>query len=97
MTDTIKQRFEEHGQGHVFKYWEQLNDEERSSLLEQAEEIDLEELDELVSTLVKGDGSHGEMDFSALKPAPYESLPADVSADAHWQEAKRIEIGRAHV
>ena len=88
--DTVKQRFEANGQGHVFKYWDELNEESRSSLLEQAEEIDLEELDQLVATLVKGDGGHGEVDFSALTPAPYESLPADVSQDANWQEAKKV-------
>ena len=88
--DTIKQRFEANGQGQVFKYWEELGEEAKASLLEQAEEIDLEELDHLVATLVKGDGSHGEMDFSALTPAPYEKLPADVSQDANWQEAKKV-------
>ena len=39
----------------MFAFWGELDDRERTSLLEQAEEIDLAELDYLFANLVKGD------------------------------------------
>ena len=50
-----REAFEIGGQGHVFAFWGELDYFERTSLLEQAEEIDLAELDSLVANLVKGD------------------------------------------
>ena len=52
-----REAFEIGGQGHVFAFWNELDDREKSSLLGQAEEIDLAELDTLVANLVKGDNS----------------------------------------
>ena len=86
----IRNRFEQHGQGHVFEYWDSLDENERAGLVEQAEEIDLDELDRLIRTLVKSDGAHSDTNYDALEPAPYEKAPSDRSADARWQEAKRI-------
>ena len=37
-----KERFEQKGQGHVFQYWESLDEEEKRVLQEQADEIDLD-------------------------------------------------------
>ncbi|MCH6257758.1 UDPGP type 1 family protein [Puniceicoccaceae bacterium K14] len=83
-----KELFEKHGQGHVFKYWDELGSKEQASLLEQAGEIDLGELDELVDTFVKGSEAKEVVDFANLKPAPYEKIPEDLSEDSSWQEAK---------
>lgn len=89
----LKQHFETRGQGHVFRYWEELDAAQRQSLLEQAGEIDLEELDRLTSTLVKGEGAHQEINYDALQPAPYRPIPDNVASDADWQDAKRIGEG----
>lgn len=83
-----KQLFESRGQGQVFRFWETLSEVERESLLSQAEEIDLDELDNLVDTLVKTDGSQSEVDFTALEPAPYIPIPENVDTDQEWQSAK---------
>lgn len=85
-----KQQFENHGQGQVFRFWNDLSSEERSELLRQAKEIDLDELDRLVATLVKSEGIHEAVDFQALQPAPYRALPDDVESDPEWREARRL-------
>ncbi len=85
-----KQLFESRGQGQVFRFWDELNEEERANLVSQAEEIDLDELDTLVATLVKSESDASSVDFSALKPAPYISIPENVDTDEEWQEAKRL-------
>ncbi len=87
--DTIE-RFEQFGQGHVFQFWDSLNEEERTSLLEQAEEIDLKELAELVKSLVGGEGTQSEINYDALEPAPYQPIPDDIESDSRWQEAKQV-------
>lgn len=86
----IQDRFEKHGQGHVFKYWDELDENQRSALLEQAEEVDLVELDELVNALVKGDGEEAQVDFDTLKPAPYTPRPKSIATDEAWQKAKAL-------
>lgn len=85
----IRIRFEKHGQGHVFQYWDELGSEEQASLLEQAEEIDLNELDRLINTLVKGTEVHSKINYDVLEPAPYERIPEDLANDARWQAAKQ--------
>ena len=86
----IRNRFEQNGQGHVFRYWDDLDAEEKANLLEQAEEIDLDELDRLVAVLVKAEVAHSEINYDALEPAPYERISEDIETDARWQEAKTI-------
>jgi len=83
-----KERFQQKGQGHVFQYWESLDQEEKKILQEQADEIDLDELGVLVSQLVFSKEGSSLIDFSKFDPAPYEPLPADIHGDEKWQEAK---------
>lgn len=45
--DTLKQRFDDAGQGHIFKYYDEYNDEEKDQFLEQLRQIDLEEISRL--------------------------------------------------
>lgn len=85
-----KQLFESRGQGQVFQFWNELDELERGKLLKQAEEIDLGELDHLVATLVKSDGSHADFDFARLKPAPYTKIPEKMSEVASWQKARIV-------
>ncbi len=48
MTDhDIRQRFEQAGQGHIFRWWDELGERARRRLLRQLDTIDLSRLDEL--------------------------------------------------
>ena len=85
----IRNRFEQHGQGHVFQYWDDLGSDEKAGLLEQAEEIDLDELDRLIATLVKATEVHSEINYDSLEPALYERIPEDLENDVRWQAAKQ--------
>ncbi len=82
-----KQFYETHGQEQVFRFWEELGEQQRASLLEQAAEIDLEEVDRLVANLLRNEGGEAKIDFSTLKPAPYLPIPEDIESDPAWQEA----------
>ena len=84
----IIERFEEQGQGQVFQHWDSLSEDEKSNLVSQAKEIDLDELKQLIETLVLGGGSHDDIDFASLKPFPFEPLPTDATSKARWDAAR---------
>jgi len=82
----LKHAFEQHGQGHVFRFWDTLSDKEQAALLGDLRQIDLEELDDLIANLVKSGEGHG-VDVSDLEPPPYEPLPDKGGNLARWNEA----------
>ena len=49
---TLKQKFIDAGQAHVFKYFDSFTDEEKSALLAQLEQVDLDELKSLNDELL---------------------------------------------
>ncbi len=87
---TLKENFEKHSQEQVFKFWDEIDDSQKKSLSNQLEQVDLDEVDELIETLLKGEALTQKQDFSNLTPAPYIKLPKDKSKDATWLEAKKI-------
>jgi UDP-N-acetylglucosamine/UDP-N-acetylgalactosamine diphosphorylase len=84
--------FQKAGQGQVFRYFDRLSEEGKRSLLAEAEEIDLAEIDRLVRTLVAG-GAARPLDLSGLGPAPYEPLVSNGGDPAQW--AKAVATGEA--
>ena len=89
MSTEIQSAFEAAGQGHVFQYFDSLSPEEQSSLLKQAEAIDLIELGELIDTLVLGDDSHSD-NFDNMEPASFTPLPENGGDSRLWEEAKAV-------
>ncbi|MGF1453123.1 MAG: UTP--glucose-1-phosphate uridylyltransferase [Opitutales bacterium] len=92
MTDatTLKERFAAAGQEQVFAYWDELSEGQRTALCEQAEQIDLAEVDELYRTLVAG-GGEAAVDYSTAEPAPYVPLPRHGGDAQEW--AQMVDIG----
>ncbi len=88
--DLIKD-FKQAGQEHVFKFFDKLGKPEQAELLKQLEQVDLSELERLNNELVfNGGTAEKNINFSELKPAPYQALPKDKDADPAWAEAKNI-------
>lgn len=85
----IQDHFKSKGQGHVFTFFEELSEAEQELLLQQAADIDLDELSDLVSTLVHGTGSKNESIADALEPADYTPLPNREGGNPSlWIEAR---------
>lgn len=89
MTEPLIEQFGNAGQGHVFAFWDELSEDERATLREQASEIDLEEISELYRTLVAG-GDREHQDFSNLEPAPYIPHPHNGGYAGQWSEARNV-------
>jgi UDP-N-acetylglucosamine/UDP-N-acetylgalactosamine diphosphorylase len=79
--------FRDAGQGQVFAFFERLSPDGRRRLLEQAAEVDLDEVGRLVRTLAAG-GKAGAADLDGLVPAPYEPLPDNGGDAAAWARAR---------
>ena len=83
-----KNRFTAAGQGHVFAFQEQLDAAAREGLCREAASIDLEEVRQLVDTLVKGEGGHS-LSFDGLEPAPYVKHPRHGGEPESWAKARQ--------
>ncbi len=87
--ESVRARFEAAGQGHVFRFWDKLSEASRSSLLEQAGEIDLDELGKLSAKLAGG-GSDDGPELEGLEPAPYIPHPRHGGNAEEWAAARRL-------
>jgi UDP-N-acetylglucosamine/UDP-N-acetylgalactosamine diphosphorylase len=82
---TLRRRAEEAGQGHVFRFWNELPEDGRRRLLEQVAEVDFEELSHLVTEHVI---EHRPVSVPTdLEPASFVSLPR---TDADRAERRRM-------
>lgn len=84
----LRQAFETAGQGQVFRFWDQLSDAGKESLLEGAAEVDLVEVADLVQVHLGGEQPET-VDFSRLQPAPYRALPGHAREEEQWEAARR--------
>lgn len=87
--DSLRDAFNAAGQGQVFQFWDSLNEAEQQSLLEQASEIDLAELDRLNQELVFAE-HHAAVDFNKLEPSPFYAHPCEGGDAVAWDAAKVI-------
>lgn len=88
MDDSILRKlFARKGQGHVFKFWDELDAASRERLCSEAAEIDLDEIARLTDTLIRGRSSAG-ADFSGLEPAPFTPLPRNGGDTTSWERAR---------
>jgi len=88
----IISRFETAGQEQVFRFYDQLDAEERKALLAQASEIDLDEIAELVRIHLFGEEQSVKEDLCSLEPAPYIPVPERGGDIQVWQKATRIGV-----
>lgn len=78
--DALRRDFERAGQGHVFRFWNDLSPEERALLGEQLASIDLAEIARLAGH--RGGGGDAAIDVANLAPAPY--VPLDERDDRRY-------------
>lgn len=84
---SLRQKFEKAGQGHVFAWWDELNEASRRSLLEQAATIDPEEVARLNAALLQ-EGADAGVDLLDLEPAPYIPVPEEGGDAQRWHRAR---------
>lgn len=63
-------RYEAAGQGHVFQFWDILNEEERAALIESAKSIDIERATRVFQTSTSTNPALHSRDNDPIKPLP---------------------------
>jgi len=83
--DPLRRHYDELGQGHVFRFWETLDESSRRALAQQAQRIDLLELRRVHESTrqLAAAGSR------QLEPARVECLPAHGGSPVRRSEARR--------
>ncbi|MBL9154787.1 MAG: UDPGP type 1 family protein [Verrucomicrobiales bacterium] len=84
---SLRQSYEAHGQGHVFRHFDTLDAAGQAELIRQAGEIDLDEVDHLFDTLVRHPGAGNDAIAEGLSPAEFIPLPDRGGDAARWAEA----------
>lgn len=84
--DDLLEKFRSHGQQHVFRFQQELTADQRQSLFQELSRLNLEEVDELVRTLVQ-DGSAGGVNLEGIEPSPYLPHPDHGGEAGEWQRA----------
>ncbi|MEX2382874.1 MAG: UDPGP type 1 family protein [Opitutales bacterium] len=88
--EELKERFTRAGQEHVFGYWDELEPVEREILLNEAGEIDMDELESLLGAGVEGDQDAASPYSGELEPPPYISLPEQGGNAKAWAHAAKL-------
>ncbi|MGK0176457.1 MAG: UDP-N-acetylglucosamine/UDP-N-acetylgalactosamine diphosphorylase [Lentimonas sp.] len=87
-TNELISRFKQAGQGHVFNYFEELDESAQKRLLTHSASIDLEELQSLVEQhLNQAEDQIEQSSLEGLAPAPYVRLPGGGGNSSDWQAA----------
>ncbi|MEX0321064.1 MAG: UTP--glucose-1-phosphate uridylyltransferase [Puniceicoccaceae bacterium] len=84
-----KARFTKFGQEQVFAHSDKLDEAGQEKLASDTLEIDLDEVRELVETIVKGKSTE-EISFDGLEPAPYIAHPKNGGEESLWAEARGV-------
>ncbi len=88
--DDLIQKFNQHGQGQVFRFFDQLSKEEQTVLCRQASDVDLEEINELVSSKIKSPAVGNESITDDLAPAAFTPLPRNGGDADLWDQARQV-------
>src|SRR5690242_10648811 len=87
----LRERLRQHGQEHVLRWWDHLNDQERRELLRQVQAIDLDQLRRLYA---RRDATFSVPAAEQIKPVPVARLdPGDRTTRQRGDDAlKRGEV-----
>ncbi|MDR1366718.1 MAG: UTP--glucose-1-phosphate uridylyltransferase [Puniceicoccales bacterium] len=88
----VFEKFEQYDQEQIFRFWDELNDDERLSLCRQAGRIDIGRLTEIVHTLLKKEKNQEEIFHPGVPfaPADYIGLPLDETSRCRWEDAYNL-------
>ena len=86
-THPLIEKFQNAGQGQVFAFFDECSPDQQKQLLEDAREIDLDEVARLTRTLLSKQGALP-VNLEGLAPAPYERHPEHGGDPASWLKAK---------
>lgn len=98
--ESLKAKFDAAGQGHLFHFWPQLDESQRSALLAQLTDLDVERVNRVFAKAIEAE-STPPSDNDKIEPPPADAVDSvlNASADkvAEWRKAGLDAIARGSV
>ena len=89
--EKIKKILKNHHQSHIFAFWDQLNKEQRQSLLAQIQRLDFEKIDSWVTNIIKNPASEA---LSADFGPAWSYHPSPVGPQQRRKYTQAVKLGR---
>ncbi|KAJ3056597.1 UDP-N-acetylglucosamine pyrophosphorylase [Rhizophlyctis rosea] len=86
MAEHIKNTFESAGQGHVFSFWDSSSQDERSQLLKNLEDIDVERVNKIFKTATSVAPSAAQDSIAPLPESSFDTTRKDPAKVKAWEE-----------
>ncbi len=93
LADEVVERLRRYDQGHVLRWWDELDAEQQNCLVQQIKAVNLELIQELVSSKTgpdestNGSNSVAERAMRSTPPVPLVRLPQSLQDEEKWAEA----------
>lgn len=101
-SDSLRQRYEAAGQGHLLNFWPKLSETERKALSTQLEELDIERVNRVYKKAVSAakDASDPNIKADPIEPLPEGALDSAIGVSAkekEWRSTGLKAIARGEV
>ncbi|KAJ1961436.1 UDP-N-acetylglucosamine pyrophosphorylase, partial [Dispira parvispora] len=83
----LRNRFQQGGQGHVFKYWESLSTDQQKALLEQVKELDVDYINKICKQALEGLAHAADPAQAVIEPLPENCVGSTLTASPEQHEA----------
>ena len=93
--DTLRKRYEDANQGHLFKFWSNLSEPQQNQLVSQLDALDIERVNRIYTKAVSSekqasDNSNPDSQSESIEPLPKSASESVVSNTAKTQEWRQI-------
>ncbi|KAF8899068.1 UDP-N-acetylglucosamine diphosphorylase [Infundibulicybe gibba] len=99
--ESLRKRYEAAGQGHLLKFWPDLNESERAALLSQLEALDIERVNRIYKKAISSEAkvAHPDAQSDPIQPLPRDASDSvtDPKKEGEWRKAGLEAIARNEV
>jgi UDP-N-acetylglucosamine/UDP-N-acetylgalactosamine diphosphorylase len=93
--DTLRKRYEDANQGHLFKFWSSLTEPQQSELVSQLDALDIERVNRIYTKAISSekqasDSNTQQGESDSIEPLPKSASESVVSNTAKTQEWRQI-------
>lgn len=98
--DALRARYDAAGQGHLFTFWPQLSESDRTTLAAQLEALDIERINRIYSKAVSAEQSASAADTGSIEPPPpgaSDKVTPRSEKEAEWRATGLAAVARGEV
>jgi UDP-N-acetylglucosamine/UDP-N-acetylgalactosamine diphosphorylase len=88
----LRKKLEAYGQQHVLRFWDDLSESQQQAFAHELGQLNLDEIRQLVDTLVLGKATAAGVQLEGLQPSPYLTHPAHGGDAKKWSEAEALGV-----